>query len=426
MSNLVPNGWRRVQLGDVVEPRSSNVDKKTHEGEIPVQLCNYTDVYYNNRITSRVSFMDATAKEREIERFTLALGDVVITKDSETPNDIAVPAYVSEDLRGVVCGYHLTILRPYQGRSNGEYLAHLFQLPSIQHHFYLLANGITRFGLTADSISTAPLVLPPLQEQKKIAAILTSVDDVIEKIQAQIEKLKDLKAGMMQELLTRGVGVDGKPHTEFKDSPVGRIPKGWEVRHLADCCSKMTNGYVGSTRDIYVDKGVDYVLCQNVRPNVFVEKTHKYVREEFHQKNIRACLQEGDVLTVQTGAGNGDTCVVPKSYEGANCHALIISRPKKDILNPYFLAEYMNSDQGKQRVSIIATGGAHPHLNTTDLRREFIPLPPIKEQNQMVRSLRAVQKKYILLEEKKKKLAGSKKALMQDLLTGKVRVKVDS
>ncbi|WP_406731802.1 restriction endonuclease subunit S [Vibrio scophthalmi] len=286
------------------------------------------------------------------------------------------------------------------------------------------ANGL--LNITAKDFFDLELLVPPLPEQKKIAAILTSVDDVIEKTQAQIDKLKDLKTGMMQELLTRGVGVDGKPHTEFKDSPVGSIPKGWEVRYLADCCSKMTNGYVGSTRDIYVDKGVDYVLCQNVRPNVFVEKTHKYVRQEFHQKNMRACLQEGDVLTVQTGAGNGDTCVVPKSYEGANCHALIISRPKKEILNPYFLAEYMNSDQGKQRVSIIATGGAHPHLNTTDLRREIIPFPPIEEQNKMVNSLRAVQKKYILLEDKKKKLEATKKALMQDLLTGKVRVKVDS
>ena len=282
-----------------------------------------------------------------------------------------------------------------------------------------MSQGGIMSGLNASIVKSIKVPLPPLHEQKKIAAILTSVDAVIEKTQAQINKLKDLKTGMMQELLTKGIG-----HTEFKDSPVGRIPVEWDVKLLKDCCELMTNGYVGATRDIYQAEGVNYVLCQNVRPNQFIENTFKHVSEEFHKKNIRACLAEGDVLTVQTGAGNGDTCVVPKSYEGANCHALIISRPKKDILNPFFFAEYMNSDIGKNRVSIIATGGAHPHLNTTDLRRELIPIPPIAEQNKIAIILNGIQDKYMLLERKKEQSIKVKKALMQDLLTGKVRVKV--
>lgn len=91
-------------------------------------------------------------------------------------------------------------------------------------------HGLLNVGVSEFFSIEVPL--PPLPEQKKIAAILTSVDDAIEKTQAQIDKLKNLKTGMMQELLTRGIGVDGKLHTEFKDSPVGRIPKGWEVKPL--------------------------------------------------------------------------------------------------------------------------------------------------------------------------------------------------
>jgi len=98
MSNAVPDGWQIKKLGSLVDPRSSNVDKKTDPGEIPVRLCNYTDVYYKNRITSDIDFMEASAKQREIDRFSLEKGDVIITKDSETPGDIAVPAYVCEDL----------------------------------------------------------------------------------------------------------------------------------------------------------------------------------------------------------------------------------------------------------------------------------------------------------------------------------------
>ncbi len=104
--------WKGYHLMDVAYILVSPVDKKTIKGEEPVSPCNYTDVYYNTRITKYLNIMRATATDREIKKFTLAVGDVIITKDSETPGDIAVPAYVSEDLGGVVCGYHLAILRP--------------------------------------------------------------------------------------------------------------------------------------------------------------------------------------------------------------------------------------------------------------------------------------------------------------------------
>ena len=146
------------------------------------------------------------------------------------------------------------------------------------------AIGGAQPNISGEQIESIVTDIPPLPEQKKIATILTSVDTVIEKTQAQIDKLNDLKTGMMQELLTKGIGPDGKPHTEFKDSPVGRIPVGWEVYRLADCCEKMTNGYVGQTRDIYATRGIPYVLCQNVRPNSFIEQTYKYVTEQFHAK----------------------------------------------------------------------------------------------------------------------------------------------
>jgi type I restriction enzyme S subunit len=130
-------------------------------------------------ITNQLNFMAATAKEREIEQFVLEMGDVIITKDSESPDDIAVSAYVSEKLVGVICGYHLTLLKPNKITTSGQYLAHLFKLSNVQHYFYILANGITQFGLTADAINNAPL-----PEQQKIATILTSVDRVIKKTQA--------------------------------------------------------------------------------------------------------------------------------------------------------------------------------------------------------------------------------------------------
>ena len=133
--------------------------------------------------------MKATAKQREVDKFLIYKGDVIITKDSETPADIAVPSYVSEELKNVLCGYHLALIRPYKNNLSGIFLSYLFSLERIQHRYYQLANGSTRFGLTAEVITDTPLPIPPLTEQKKISSILTSVDEKIEKKEKNFSKL---------------------------------------------------------------------------------------------------------------------------------------------------------------------------------------------------------------------------------------------
>lgn len=194
--------WKDEHLTSVAKVIVSPVDKKTIEGEKPVRLCNYTDVYYNGCITKKLDFMLATATEREISKFTLKMGDVIITKDSETPGDIAVPAFVSEDLGGVVCGYHLAILRPLEGKVDGEFLSHLLSMPKTRYYFFTLANGVTRFGLPVGGIEKAHFNLPPIDEQQKIASVLSGVDREIETLQQGLDNLKQEKKALMQQLLT--------------------------------------------------------------------------------------------------------------------------------------------------------------------------------------------------------------------------------
>ena len=195
-------GWKDYHLMDVTNILVSPVDKKTIEGEKPVLLCNYTDVYYNTRIRKSLNFMQATATDREINKFTLTVGDVLITKDSETPGDIAVPAYVSEDLGGVVCGYHLAILRPKKGIVDGEFLSYLLSLEKTRYYFFTLATGATRFGLSVGSIEKALLNLPPLKEQQEIAIVITTADKEIETLQQKLDFLNQEKKALMQQLLT--------------------------------------------------------------------------------------------------------------------------------------------------------------------------------------------------------------------------------
>ncbi|ALQ53659.1 Type I restriction modification DNA specificity domain protein [Pseudoalteromonas issachenkonii] len=204
--------WEDLYLHDIAKIIVSPVDKKIVEGEIPVELCNYTDVYYNTRITNSIEFMKATAKQSEIDKYTLQVNDVIITKDSETPGDIAIPALVSEDLGGTVCGYHLAIIRPNSQLVEGAYLNYLFSMQKTRYYFFTLATGATRFGLSIGGINKAHFTLPPLEEQQRIAAVLTNSDREVELLEQQLADLKQEKKALMQQLLTgkRRVKLDDK------------------------------------------------------------------------------------------------------------------------------------------------------------------------------------------------------------------------
>jgi type I restriction enzyme S subunit len=202
--------WRHSSLSSIVEVIISPVDKKSECGEVAVNLCNYTDVYKNNYITSRIKFMNATAKETEIEKYFLKKGDVIITKDSETPGDIAISALVSEELNNVLCGYHLAILRPNKNLVDSDFLNFLFSLPITRYYFFTLATGATRFGLSIGGIKNAHFNMPSLEEQKRIAQVLTVANSEIEILQQKLACLKQEKKALMQQLLTgkRRVKVD--------------------------------------------------------------------------------------------------------------------------------------------------------------------------------------------------------------------------
>jgi type I restriction enzyme S subunit len=160
--------------------------------------------------------MRASAKQREIKKFTLEKGDVVITKDSESPGDIAIPALIREELQGVLCGYHLAIIRPDPELADGGFLNSLFALARVRHGFFALANGATRFGLSIGSIENAKFTIPDIKEQRRIAEIIMVQDDEIINLTSQLAHLVQQKRALMQQLLTgkRRVKLDNARTTK--------------------------------------------------------------------------------------------------------------------------------------------------------------------------------------------------------------------
>ena len=181
----LPLGWKLEKLKFFANVRNSNVDKTISEDEEPVRLCNYTDVYYNDRITSDLHFMEGSATEAEIGRFQLKRGQVIITKDSEGWDDIGIPALVTEDMPQVLCGYHLSVFEP-GSELDGSFLAWLCRAEPLNDQFKLAANGVTRFGLGQYPMKNAFIALPPPDTQRRIARFLDEktarIDGLIEKI----------------------------------------------------------------------------------------------------------------------------------------------------------------------------------------------------------------------------------------------------
>jgi type I restriction enzyme S subunit len=195
-------------LKRVADVWCSNVDKKSVDGQIPVRLCNYTDVYYNDRIVADLPFMEATATPDQIARFSLRAGDVLLTKDSETADDIGVSAHVAEDLPGVICGYHLAIARPRVGAVDGRYLHWALTASTSRGQLEVAATGVTRFGLRQDAVAGMLVPTPGLAEQGAIADYLDAetarIDRIVSARNQQLALIRERADRATTELLQSG------------------------------------------------------------------------------------------------------------------------------------------------------------------------------------------------------------------------------
>jgi len=226
----VPEHWAVVRLKQVASVRLSNVDKLTAEGQSPVRLCNYVDVYKNRRITHAMNFMMATATEEQIARLALRNGDVIITKDSEDSADIGVPALVGGTIDRLVCGYHLALIRP--GAVDGGFLYFLMCSDYVRAVFTAEATGITRYALGKYCIENLQLPTAPIPKQRAIAAFLdqetSKIDALIAEQHRLINLLKEKRQAVISHAVTRGLN----PDAPMKDSVVewlGEVPEYWHV-----------------------------------------------------------------------------------------------------------------------------------------------------------------------------------------------------
>lgn len=211
-ASILPDDWELQRLKYLGNLSPSNVDKKSNEEEPTVKLCNYTDVYYHENIDRTIDFMEATTSERKIERFELQKGDILFTKDSESSDDIGVPAFVSEDLDNVICGYHLFIIRPNEEKVDPEYLYWAIKSKYVNFQFEGAATGVTRVGLSLRDASDTWIPVPPRDQQSQMVDYIKSRDSEVEKLIREkknlINILEEKRESTIEDHLTPGLNAE--------------------------------------------------------------------------------------------------------------------------------------------------------------------------------------------------------------------------
>lgn len=423
----VPSHWDISRLKRACGIFASNVDKKSIEGQDAVQLCNYTDVYYNDLIEATLPFMEATATTDQIERFSLIAGDTIITKDSESPDDIARSAYVPITLPGVICGYHLSMVRPF-ATTHGPFIKLYFDGAHARAYFHTNANGLTRVGLGQYALDNAPIALPPLAEQIAIATFLdretAKIDALIEEQRRLVALMKEKRQAVISHAVTEGLD----PHAPMKDSGIewlGDVPAHWEVKRLKHIVPSVTVGIVVEPSKHYAETGVPALRSLNVRPGRIDLDNVIYITDAGHQFHSKSRLNTGDIVAVRTGQP-GTAAVVPPELDGCNCIDLIVIRKGQRCVEQ-FLCWYLQAQAAVRQFAEGSGGAIQLHFNIGTAVNLIIPLPPLTEQMDIAAALDSetlkIDQVIATADEAMRLLTERRAALISAAVTGKIDVR---
>ena len=391
----LPESWEARPLRTASDYMVSNVDKITADNEIPVRLCNYSDVYHNEIINLGADFMRATATADEIEKFRLEVGDVLITKDSESWNDIGVPALVKETASDLVCGYHLALLRPRGTQLAGAFLFRCLQAHPIRLQLELAANGVTRFGLSKSAIGGIVLPIPPLSQQRTIADYLDRETARLDRLVAEKERVLRLLAERHRWVISRTVTQGLRPGKLTRDSGIpglGPIPAHWRTVRLRFLISSIEQGWSPPTENREPSPDQWGVLKLNaVSQGHFDDTAAKTLRPDLTPRT-HLTVHAGDFLVTRSNTPLlvGDACFVESTrprlmlsdliYRLNLCHELIDGR---------FLAYFLTLSVGRSQIEVDARGtsASMVKISQEHIKDWWIPVPPKAEQQAIVRHL---------------------------------------
>lgn len=390
----LPSGWNRERLRRVAQVKLSSVNKKTVEGERPVRLCNYTDVYYQDRITGGLDLMQATASDSDVADLHLQAGDVIITKDSESWDDIGVPTYVEETLPDVVCGYHLAILRPDLSSLVGRFLHYALMSRTGAAQFHISARGVTRYGLTQAAIKSVVVPLPSVRQQRAIVDFLDEktarIDEIVEDKKRLIRCLEEKRQALIRRAVSLGLD-EQRPIRDARLPWLECIPEDWDevqIRFVA----RLESGHTPSRSkpEYWAPKKltVPWVTLADVwqmreARREYIEDTEEMISDEGVANSGARVLPKRTVMLSRT-ASVGFSGIMALPMATSQDFANWVCGP--DLVPEFLLYVFRSMKPEFER---LMTGSTHQTIYMPEIRRLMTPLPPREEQKAIVTSLRA-------------------------------------
>lgn len=407
----IPHEWKMNDLNDFIEILSGfSFD---------------SNMFHNQEGTPLIRIRDLEIQETETyyngnfdPEYIMSGGEVLIGMDGDF-NIVkwkSKPALLNQRI--------MKINSKDESKLNNIFL--FYQLIGILKKINDLTPQTTVKHLSINDIKNLTFPFPKIEEQQKIASILENVDNNIDKTQKIIEKYEMMKQGLIYDLFTKGIDETGKPHTEFKDSELGLIPVKWKL-----CDLKST--YLNPIRDFssfsstklitFLDEGIPFIKSEMIKENAIEWKSVTYISKEVHQLLNKSHVKEGTILLSKIGSALGKSVVYDGIMGECNSNAAVakIEVDPKIALN-YFISYTLNYELTQKRLKNMIVS-LLPRINLGDLSSLKITLPPLDEQKRITDKLVSIDNKINSEKEYLNKLQNIKTGLMQDLLTGKVRVK---
>lgn len=425
----LPKGWTESRIDEVADVSFSSVDKKSVQGQRSVRLCNYMDVWKNPYIHHGLDFMEATASEIEIDRFSLAPGDVLLTKDSETKEEIAEPSVVWEKIDNLILGYHLALVRPHAAVTDGPFLAAQLRIPEFRSQFIRAASGATRYGLSMDTVCGAKVWLPPYELQAKISGIIRSIDEAIEATRAVIDQTRRLKTALLQDLLTNGLRKGAHKKDTLKG--IGKVPSHWHLRTVGQL---IASGHILEVQDgnhgndhpkesDFVVAGIPFVAANCIRDGKLYPAMFKFITEDQASSLRIGHARQGDLILTHKGSVGLTAYVDPPFDRMVLTPQTTYYRVDQSKLVRAYLRAYFEDERFQSHLHRLASQSTRDYVGITEQKKLTIPVPPFEEQQLIGTTRDELESKVSSEAECLNTLLLVKSALSQGLLTGRIPVK---
>jgi len=406
----IPEDWKVMKLGEKANVRYGLGQPPALETN-GIPMIRATNVKRGKIAREGLIFINPNAVPNSRDPL-LRARDILVVRSGAYTGDVAL---VTKEWEGAVAGYDL-IVSPSDA-IDSEFLTYYLLSPWVQkRHFMGLKVRSAQPHLNSSQLEETPIPLPPLPEQKKIAEILSTVDQAIEKVGEAIEKTRKLKKGLMQELLTKGIG-----RKEFKDTEIGRIPREWAVSRLGEI-SKLERGkfaFRPRNDPRFYNGKYPFIQTGDIGEANGIIKTYSQTLNEEGFKISKLFKKGTIVISIAGNIGdvgilNFDSCF-PDSVVGISAN--------DDKANTLFLMYLL---QGfKTELNSIAPRSTQKNINLEILGTFKLPIPPLTEQQKIAEILSGVDGRLDLLSKRKERLEKVKKGVMNDLLMGRKRVRLE-